>query len=366
MNTLPQFGSAIGWVSRRQRRASSIAARIVGRVARRQREPRPDHHGAGRQRAAPVGEARLVGLDRSALDIESANTSTDVDDVGASRRRAHPRSSGPPRPGSRGSPPRTPARRARAASATPASAGSGIAAPAVIVSPSRAVQRKPFPSRSTNPGKPSSATRTFEPLPSDDERHPRSADRLGGGGEVALVVGLQIERGGSADPEGGERRHREARPGPGRRRPPGGSRVASVEVAGHPRLLDPFAHRVAEHPHVAAPHRDDEVARRDRRRQEVDHVAPMRQVHGAASRARRAATPSATSSAGDAGDRRLAGAVDVGHDDEVRRRDARAELAPQRLRRACSGAAARARSAGAGRGAAPSSIVTAISVGTCP
>src|SRR5918999_495341 len=61
--------------------------------------------------------------------------------------------------------------------ATPASAGKGIAAPAVNRSPSRAVHRNDRPRRSTTPGNPRSDTSRFEPLPMTSRGTPSRSAR---------------------------------------------------------------------------------------------------------------------------------------------------------------------------------------------
>ena len=86
----------------------------------------------------------------------------------------------------------------------------------------------------------------------------------------------------------------------------------------------------AEHPHVAAAHRHDEVALADLSIQEVDHVGAVRQVHDGG-RGRRHRDAVDHEPAGHAGDRLLSRAVHVGHEHEVGAGDARAELAPERL-----------------------------------
>src|SRR5439155_585128 len=121
-------------------------------------------------------------------------------------------------------------------SATPASAGSGIAAPARTRSRSRAAQRYPFPSRITSPGNPSCDTSVFDPLP-------------------VTVAHLSTEEG--------------------------------------------------------------------------HDVGPMREVHGPRSRGRELDALD-DQLAGHPRDRVLRGSVDVRDDDEIRLRNARAQLAPER------------------------------------
>ena len=145
VNTLPQFGSASGWVRRRQSRASSIRARISGalprrrrrdRRLRRRRRRRPEARTGGRR--SPLRRRRSARARPSAQELEHLDPSR-------ARRPSHgrgrPRSSAPRHRAWPGSRRRTRAPPDRARSATPASAGSGIAPPAVSRSPSRAAHR---------------------------------------------------------------------------------------------------------------------------------------------------------------------------------------------------------------------------------
>ena len=102
------------------------------------------------------------------------------------------------------------------------------------------------------------------------------------------------------------------------------------DVAHASRLPDPLHGGVAQHPHVAAPHRHHEVTCRDLAIEIVNDVATMRQVHHLG----RTATPADAvhdQLARHARDRCLIRAVHVGHQDEVGIGDARAELTPERL-----------------------------------
>ena len=147
-------------------------------------------------------------------------------------------------------------------SATPASAGSGIAPPAVSRSPSRAAHRYPCPRRSTSPGNPASDTRMFDPFPITTNGTPVATIGLAGGRQIRVGLRLQVERRRATQAERRERRERERGPDPLAGRGSQDALGARERVVSR-RLPDPLEGRVAQHPHVAAAHRHDQIARAD-------------------------------------------------------------------------------------------------------
>ena len=180
-NTLPQLGWFTGWLSRRQRRASSISARTVcsgagvrakraavttapaGRAERRY--PKPSSSGFIRT-ARPLG-----GPGGSCLAPRRAGGSPVRWNTSAQTRRSA--SSLPWAPAFMRTPPPTvpgmatanaiPPREALAERA--ATPGRGVAAPASSSVPSTSTRRKRWPRWSTIPGQPRSATSMLDPRP---------------------------------------------------------------------------------------------------------------------------------------------------------------------------------------------------------
>ena len=175
VNTLPQFGSASGWVRRRHSRASSIAARIAPAVARSAAgraaptTTRPPPSPTGGRRSRPR---------RPATDRPSPPEPEDLDPLRRPRRSSCPWRAGV-------HPHRAAGRRrdrhaeletaSRAAGRPRRAAGSGIDAAGGEHVAVPGAHGTPRPSRSTSPGNPSSATRTFEPFPRTTTGTPDSA-----------------------------------------------------------------------------------------------------------------------------------------------------------------------------------------------
>ena len=201
------------------------------------------------------------------------------------------------------------------------------------VSPSRAAHRYPRPSRSTSPGNPSSATRTLEPLPKTTNGMSVARDRVGRRGEVAARppapgTARPARRSGtsSAAPSGIQSATRS----------PHAVAQDRVGAARGRRVTRPASairsqRGVTQHPDVPAAHRDDEVAGA-----RPPGPGTSRRRRGAAgtrcaSRARPARRRRPPARPVTPGIGVLRGAVDVGDHDQIGLRDARAELAPQRL-----------------------------------
>ena len=166
-NTLPQLGWFTGWLSRRQRRASSISARTVASGA-----------GVRAKRAAvttaPAGRAeRRYPKPSSSGFIRTARPAGSPVRWNTSAQTRRSASSLPWAPAFMRTPPPTvpgmatanaiPPREALAERA--ATPGRGVAAPASSSVPSTSTRRKRWPRWSTIPGQPPSATSMLDPRP---------------------------------------------------------------------------------------------------------------------------------------------------------------------------------------------------------
>ena len=269
-----------------------------GADAGTRRSPRRRHRGrCGGSRTRPSAAGIVVRVRRRATRrLRPSRRRRSVD------RRARPRSSAPRRRGWPGSPRRTTAPPARgAARRPPAPAAASPRRPQDI-----AVARRPAeaaPESQHEAGEAGVGDEDVGSLPQDDEGdaglgRSRRPPRPDPARPRARGTGRRPRRSEtssttpSGTPRGADRRSSTARA-----RAPRRDRRSSTHLG------DPVADGVAEHPHVAAPHRHDEVAVGDLLGEERDDVPAVRQIHGArlaAPRARRHPRPAARSRRGSA------------------------------------------------------------------
>ena len=197
-----------------------------------------------------------------------------------------------------------------------------------------AAHRYPRPNRRTSPSNPPSATRMFDPLPMTTTGMPVSRTASPAATRSRSDSGSRYRAAGPPirNDVRGERGNSVRTRSPQAARRIDSARREGVRArcrAGLTPLPDRSS-AVAEHRDVAGTHREDEVALAHLRHQEPDDVLSVRQVRQPVARGRRRRAAH-HQLARDPWDRILAGAVHVGHHDEVHSREALAELSPQRL-----------------------------------
>src|SRR5919106_1834344 len=221
--------------------------------------------------------------------------------------------------------------------ATPASAGSGIEPPADSRSPSRAAHRNARPSRRTRPGKPRSETNTFEPLPRtttgrDVLRTARPAASRSSRDSASRNMAARPPR--RNDVSGARGKSRRTRsPAISRSNPSASVRAAGV--AASPSTERSPLHDghgfLPNHGDVSGSQGEHQIARADLPSQERRHIDPPRQVHGPLARSGLHQRVD-EQLAGDPGDGKLAGPIDIGDHHDVRAGQALPQPSPHRLR----------------------------------
>ena len=257
----------------------------AGRPRARSATVRRDHDASSGQARPPVLEA---GLDRPSIARprrRAAGTDRRAPRRRPARRRAPRRSSSPRRRASPGSRRRTPGPTARArARRRPARAAASH--------PRRSAARRPGPTTGTrgraaarDPGtprprrgrsSPCRGPRTGCPRPrTASDAATRSASDSGSRNRAAGPPIRNVVSGASGEPGPNP----VAAGGPQDRLALDRDRQQPSGRAGSRRPPDPFERGVAEHPDVAAPHRDDQVALANLAVEEPDDVSSVRQVH---------------------------------------------------------------------------------------
>ena len=219
-NTLPQLGWFTGWLSRRQRRASSISARTVCLGGRGEGEAGRGHDRPGREGRAAVPEAQLVRLHphrpahrgahldppgpparRLAGQVEHVRPDQAVGQLAAvgAGVHAHPTADGA-RDGHRE---RDPAEGGLGRAGGDAGQGRGrpgLQLGALDLDPPEALAQVEHDPRPAAVG-----DQHVGPAPDDQQRHRGGAEHAGQGGQVVEGLGAQEHRRRPAQPEGGQR-----------------------------------------------------------------------------------------------------------------------------------------------------------------